>query len=56
MKQPVNRRPVRKVALRHETIRHLSPAELRRVEGGATSSLGTLCLTFCKACDAVEPK
>lgn len=49
MKKTV-KRSTAKIELRRETIRRLSATDLQEVQGGLTSSLGTLCLTFCKAC------
>jgi hypothetical protein len=55
MKKTV-KRSTAKIELRRETIRRLSETDLQEVQGGAlTSSLGTLCLTFCKACNLVAP-
>jgi hypothetical protein len=50
MKKAVRRRGTVKIELRRETIRHLAETELREVQGGLTSSLGTVCLTICKNC------
>lgn len=50
MKKTV-KRSTAKIELRRETIRRLSETDLQGVQGGVlTSSLGTLCLTLCKAC------
>jgi hypothetical protein len=50
MKKAVHRRSTVKVELRRETLRHLSETELQEVQGGVTSSLGTVCITICKQC------
>jgi hypothetical protein len=55
MKKHANRSSIRKITLRHETLRHLSPAELDQIDGGARTEATTCTPTVLITCHPKTP-